>query len=85
MADLIGVLILLAGVLALGVALATVMIVAMQRLERRIDERFDQVERRLDHLAERVAKLEVGQARLEGQLDIVRAPLFDRGLASVPE
>ena len=85
MADLIGVLTLLAGVLAVGVALATVVIVAMHRLESRIDERFNEVERRLDHIAERVAKLEVGQARLEGQLDIVRAPLFDRGLASVPE
>ena len=85
MADLIGVLTLLAGVLALGVALSTVVIVAMQRLESRIDERFNEVERRLDHIAERVAKLEVGQARLEGQLDVVRAPLFDRGLAQVPE
>ena len=85
MADIIGVLTLLAGVLALGVALATVTIVVMQRIERRMDERFDQVERRLDHLAERVAKIEVGQARMEGQLDIVRAPLYERGMASVPE
>ena len=79
------VLTILAGVLAVGVALATVMLAALHRMERRIEERFDQVEQRLDHFTERVAQLEVGQARLEGQLDVVRAPLFDRVPASFPE
>ena len=51
----------------------------------RIDQRFDQTDRRIDHLAERVAGLEVGQARIVGQLDVIRETLFDRAAAVVPE
>ena len=92
MTELASVLSVLVGVLAIGVALATVTLTALYRMERRIDQRFDQVDRRIDqvdrridHLAERVAKLEAGQARLEGQLDIIRATLFDQAPVQVQE
>ena len=99
MTELTSVLSVLVGVLAIGVALATVTMTALYRMERRIDQRFDQVDRRfdqvdrridqvdrrIDHLAERAAQLEAGQARLEGQLDIIRATLFDQAPVQVQE
>ena len=110
MTELTSVLSILVGVLAIGVALGTVTLTALYRMERRIDQRFsqletytnqrfgqvdrrfdqvdrrfDQVDRRFDHLTERVSKLEAGQARLEGQLDIIRETLFERAPAPVQE
>lgn len=69
----------------MGVALATVTLMALHRLESHVDRRFDHVERRLDQFGERVAKLEVGQARLEGQFDGARATIADRATTSVQE
>lgn len=81
----LAVLTILAGVLAVGITLAAVTLAALHRLENRIEERFDHIERRFDQFAERGAKLEVEQARINGQLDASRAPLFDRAPASIPE
>ena len=75
----------LAGVLAVGIAMTALAFAVLHRLESHIDDRFDQVERRLDEFAERAAKLEVEQARIEGQLDAARAAPFDRAPTSVRE
>lgn len=112
--SVVSILSILVGVLAVGIALATVTLTALHRMERRIDQRisqleaqtnqrfdlidrridefqaqtnqrFDRMDRRIDHLAERVAGSEVGQARIEGQLDVIRETLFDRSAAAVPE
>ncbi len=97
MTELASVLSILVGVLAIGVALATVTLTALHRMERRMDQRlfsqletynnqrFDQIDQRMGHLAERVAKLEAGQARFEGQPYIIREAMFDRVPAPVRE
>lgn len=75
----------LIGILSVGVALAALILVALQRidkridaLETRIDKRIDALETRIDGLETRIAGLEKGQARLEGLLDGLREALFER-------
>lgn len=68
----------LAGILAVGVAIAALIFALLQRLETHIDDRFGRVEGRLDELAERVARLEVEQAGPQGQRDTGRTSAFER-------
>ncbi len=75
----------LAGVLAVGVALAALIFALLNRLEGHVDDRFNQLERRLDEFAERVSKVEVEQARLGGRLDASSASGFGQAPASTPE
>ena len=75
----------LAGVLAVGVAMSALAFALLQRLEGHIDDRFGRVEGRLDELADRVARLEVEQAGSEGQRDTGRASTFQRSPTSFSE
>ena len=68
----------LAGILAVGVAIAALIFALLQRLETHIDDRFGRVEGRLDELAGRVARLEVEQAGPQGQRDTGRTSAFER-------
>lgn len=70
----------LAGVLAVGVALAALIFALLNRLEGHIDDRFGRIDRRFDEFAERVARLE-GE-RSEGQPETGRASAFDRSPTS---
>lgn len=75
----------LAGVLAVGIAMAALAFALFQRLESHVDDRFNQLDRRFDELAERVARLEVEQAGPEGQPDTGRASGFGRAPSSFRE
>ena len=65
----------LIAILAVGVALAGVILQGMQGLGRRmdgLDKRMDGLERRIDGLEERLRAVEAGLAEIKGQLIIVR-------------
>ena len=64
----------LVGTLSIGVAIIAVLVVSMQRT----DKRFERLEARFDHLEARMSDLEQRQARLEGLLDGLREALFER-------
>ena len=72
----------LAGVLAVGVALAALAFALLYRLEGHIDDRFGRIESRIDELAERVARLEGQQTGSEGQPDTGRTSAFERSPTS---
>ena len=64
----------LVGILSVGVAIVAVLLVSMQRT----DKRFERLEARFDRLESRMSDLEQRQARLEGLLDGLREALFER-------
>ncbi len=64
----------LVGILGVGVAIVAVLLVSMQRT----DKRFERLEARFDRLEARMSDLEQRQARLEGLLDGLREALFER-------
>ncbi len=64
----------LVGILSVGVAIVAVLLVSMQRT----DKRFERMEVRFDRLESRMSDLEQRQARLEGLLDGLREALFER-------
>ncbi len=64
----------LVGILSVGVAIVAVLLVSMQRT----DKRFERLEARFDRLEARMSDLEQRQARLEGLLDGLREALFER-------
>ena len=72
----------LAGILAVGVALAALIFALLNRLEGHVDDRFNRIERRFDEIDERVAGLEGEQAGSEGRPDTGRASAFDRSPTS---
>ena len=72
----------LAGVLAVGVAMAALAFALLQRLEGHIDDRFGRIERQIDELAERVARLEGEQTGSEGQPDTGSPSAFERSPTS---
>ncbi len=72
----------LAGILAVGVALAALIFALLNRLEGHVDDRFNRIDRRFDEIAERVAGLEAGEAGSEGRPDPGRASEFDRSPTS---
>ena len=72
----------LAGVLAVGVALAALIFALLNRLEGHVDDRFNRIERRFDETAERDARLEAGEAGSEGRPGTGRASGFDRSPTS---
>ena len=77
MTELASVLSVLVGVLAIGVALATVTLTALYRMERRIDQRFsqfetytnqrfDQIDQRFDQVDQRFDQVDRISTRLTG-------------------
>ena len=62
----------LIAILAVGVALAGIMLAGLRDMRREMNSRFDGVNSRIDGLDERLRSVEAGLAEVKGQLTIVR-------------
>ena len=62
----------LIAILGVGLALATFMFAMFRMQERRIDQRFDETNRRIELLEARVGRLETDVAEIKGALNIIR-------------
>ena len=72
-------------ILAMGVALAGLILTSSRGLESRLDERINKLESQLredmKQLTERVARVEHSQAKLEGLLEGLREAITGRAAA----
>ena len=72
-------------ILAMGVALAGLILTSSRGLESRLDERINKLEAQLredmKQLTERVARVEHSQAKLEGLLEGLREAITGRAAA----
>ena len=72
-------------ILGLGIAnlgavltMAVLLVTLMLRQDRRIDQMEQRIGRRFDLMEERLQRLEQGQARVEGEMAVIREVLFAR-------
>ncbi len=69
-------------IIGVGIVLAGIILNGQRNLRAEIERRFDQVDRRFEHVEGRITALDRGQARLEGLLEGLREAVTGRRAAA---